>query len=63
MDQQSREELNRIIELGSDSLTPEDVNFLYARRSYLNKTQREEFKKVIHDKDEQVKAASTAVEE
>lgn len=56
MDTASREELNRIVALGADGMTIADKKFLFARRGYLNKSQKAEFKDVIHEMDEAAKA-------
>ncbi len=51
MDQASRDELNRILALGAESITQNDIAFLRARKTYLNKGQKEEFKKVLEVKE------------
>ena len=55
MDQASRDELNKILEVPANALNEYQANFICARRSYLNKTQREEYKDVITAHDEALK--------
>jgi len=54
MDESSRAEFDRIRAKTPDSLTPAEIDFLYARRSYFNKSDRSEFADVIKKKDAQV---------
>lgn len=58
MDQASRKEFDRITQLTPEELTPAEINFLFARRSYLGKTKREEFADVLKAKEDQLKAAA-----
>lgn len=51
MDEQSKQELAKIVELGVDSLTVAQLDFLRARRQYLNKTQHKEFDAAIKQRD------------
>ena len=49
MDKLSAENLDRILKLNPEDLTPEEKAFLYARRSYLNNEQMRIFKKVLNE--------------
>ena len=62
MDEKSKAELDRITAAGPNNMTQFDRDFLYARREYLTKAQRDEFKEVIEAKYEEVKQAAEEVE-
>jgi uncharacterized protein with WD repeat len=62
MDATSQEEFDRIVALGSDSLNSDEKKFLYARRTYLTKEQREDFKDVIKSEDQRVQDEADALE-
>ena len=48
MDPKSQETLDGIVKKTPESLNPDEVRFLRARRGYLNKAQLEEFDSVIN---------------
>lgn len=48
MDQGSQENLKRILELTIPELTIEDKQFLFSRRSYLSRTQLEDYAEVLN---------------
>ena len=54
MNPEAKEVLSKIVEKTPAELTVEEVDFLYARRSYLTKAQTEEFKDVLNQKAQQV---------
>lgn len=47
MNPEAQERLDEILKLNPDALNPEQVAFLKARRSYLKKSQLEEYKEVL----------------
>lgn len=51
MDEVSQKRLNSLVSGDVVSLTPDDVEFLRARRSYLNDAQRERFHSILSDVD------------
>ena len=63
MDEDSQKEFDNIIALGSDSLTPDQKTFLYARRTYLNAQQRADFADIIKAKDKEIADAAQALED
>lgn len=62
MDELSRAEFDRITQIPSDSLTKDEINFLYARRSYFNKSDRNEYGATMKIKDAEVKEEAAALE-
>ena len=50
MDDKSKEILDEILKKAPDTLTPDEVKFLRARRDYLRKIDLEEFDSVINPK-------------
>lgn len=63
MDKTSLELFDRLVKLDTASMTPDEKDFLFARRGYLNKSQREQFKDLIAEGDAKVKARNTQPEE
>ena len=50
MNPEAKLELERILGLDKNNLTQDDILFLRARRSYLNKSQTEEYSDIIEAK-------------
>lgn len=48
---EARAELDRILEIDVDELTPEEIAFLRARRDYLKKDQLEEYDSILNPKE------------
>ena len=58
MNQADQDTFNSIVALSPEALTDAQIDFLYARRSYLNREQRNAFGNVIKVKDAQVAEAA-----
>ncbi len=63
MDATSQALFDSLVKLDTPSLTPEQKDFLFARRGYLNKSQREQFSDLIAEGDARVKAQANQKEE
>ena len=50
MNPEAQQELQRIIDLGPDAISPADADFLRARRDYLNSEQKRVFASVLKAK-------------
>jgi len=50
MDEKSKERLNKITAKEPHELTKENISFIRARRSYLNKTAKQKFAKELETK-------------
>lgn len=53
MDEDSKKELDRVTQLTPEELTPEDIDFMYGRRSYLGSGARRDFAEVLAKKDKE----------
>ena len=54
MNTEDRSRFDKITQLTPPELTVADIDFLFARRTYLGKTKRDEFAKVLQDRADQV---------
>lgn len=54
MNPKDREVLDQYLQIDPESLSVYELDFIRARRSYLNKTQRKEYENVIKYRDEEV---------
>lgn len=59
MDQLSQQEFNRVTSLKPHELTTEDIEFLWGRREYLNRSQTEEFADVLKERAKRVEVGET----
>ena len=50
MNQEAQERLNKILQKSPETLNIEEIGFLRARRSYLNKMQLEDFASILETK-------------
>lgn len=62
MNPEAKAELNRILEKDRNELTEQDKAFLRARREYLGKKTREDYKDIIKGKNEPIGEAPAAVD-
>lgn len=63
MDEESRKEFDRITSLPPEALSQSEIDFLYARRTYFNKSDRNEYGHLMKIKNQQVADAAAADEE